>query len=872
MIKGFSKNANRLLSTLSQQVGHLNGSSSLLPEHMLIALISSKDCTGYKILEKLQLNIISLQLSLERFLMEKNEGPVSGDLPYSRRLKTLVDMASVESRTLSSSYIGTEHLLIAAAREENTIFHNFLVTSNVTLTDLRKINAEILEEKQKQFENEQDANENEKKFDNEIKIDLSGIRKSHIKGSYLDEYTVDLTRRAREGLIDPVIGREREIQRMIQVLVRRTKNNPVLIGEPGVGKTAIVESLALRIANNQVPEFLMGKRILSLDLALMVAGTHFRGDFEERLKRVMKEVLEKKNIILFIDELHTLIGAGGPEGGLDGANMMKPALSRGELQCIGSTTRKEYSKYFEKDAALVRRFQQINVDEPSVEETVEILSGIAPFYEKFHGVKYSPDVMELIAKYSQRYITTRSLPDKAIDVLDEAGSIKKISCNEMPLEIQELHKKIYDYTAQKDDLIKMQNFEKAADIRDIIKNLNEELAALNYEYESEISSKNNIVTKKDVCAVISTMTGIPLEDLDENESLRLMNMEDEIHKTVVAQNEAVKKISSAIRRSRAGVSSTKRPTGSFIFLGPTGVGKTLLAKTLAKFLFAREDALIRVDMSDFMEKHNVSRLVGAPPGYVGFEDGGILTEQVRRNPYSVILLDEIEKAHQDVFNLLLQILEEGELHDNHGNVVNFRNTVIIMTSNAGVRQISNENRLGFSSSSEKIMSYSQIKSNAFSELKNIMSPELLNRVDDVIVFESLGKKEIAAILEDQIAELSSRLAEKNIKIRLTSSAKNYLVEHGYEPSMGARPMRRLIQKEIEDEIANLIICSKCESGDEILVSSKTCTQNGENKEKLVVRAIKPKKTEFEIIANTGELFENDDNNNNVPNILKNQMR
>ncbi|MEE0879385.1 MAG: ATP-dependent Clp protease ATP-binding subunit, partial [Treponemataceae bacterium] len=611
-----------------------------------------------------------------------------------------------------------------------------------------------------------------------------------------------------------------EINRVIQILCRRTKNNPVLIGEPGVGKTAIVEGLGIKIANGDVPKILQKKKLLVLDLALVIAGTKYRGEFEERIKRIMKEIREQKNIILFIDELHTIVGAGGSEGSMDASNMLKPALSRGELQCIGATTLKEYRKYFEKDAALERRFQSILVGEPSVDESIEILEGIKSKYEQFHGVKYEDGLMEFIVKYSQRYITGRFLPDKAIDVLDESGSVKKINSDAQPSEIEILEQQISDLTIQKQNLVQSQDYEKAASVRDEVLKLKNHLEQLKNSDSANYVDFCGVVTKKDVCDVISTMTGIPIEELDEDESKRLINMENEIHKSVVGQDEAINLISSAIRRSRAGVSSLKRPMGSFIFLGPTGVGKTLLAKTLAKFLFGKEDALIRVDMSDYMEKHNASRLVGAPPGYVGYDEGGFLTEKIRRNPYSVVLLDEIEKAHLDVFNLLLQILEEGELKDNLGHTVNFKNTVIIMTSNAGVRQISNENRLGFTSSENSILDYSQIKSSAMAELKKIMSPELINRIDDIVVFNALSKAEISTILGLQISELASRLSEQHLSIQLTNKARDYLIENGYEPSMGARPMRRLIQREIEDVLATKIINGECSKGDVISVEYK----------------------------------------------------
>ena len=819
MIKGLTKRAHKLLTVLAQDEGRRNSSSTLLPEHFLLALIKTADGVGYEVLINLKINILSLQLVLEQSLKAETNSTSFADLPPSRRLRTLLDSAAIESRTLRNDFVGTEHLVIAAAKEENSAFSDFIKKCNLKIDDLRREASLINSTRPMPQISKLINTEGSGVFANAGSVNSQQKNNSQ-NASILAEFSRDITARARKGEIDPVVGRDKEINRVIQILCRRTKNNPVLIGEPGVGKTAIVEGLGIKIANGDVPKILQKKKLLVLDLALVIAGTKYRGEFEERIKRIMKEIREQKNIILFIDELHTIVGAGGSEGSMDASNMLKPALSRGELQCIGATTLKEYRKYFEKDAALERRFQSILVGEPSVDESIEILEGIKSKYEQFHGVKYEDGLMEFIVKYSQRYITGRFLPDKAIDVLDEAGSVKKINSDSQPSEIEILEQQISDLTIQKQNLVQAQDYEKAASVRDELYKLRDEFEQLKNNSENNCTNFTGVVTKKDVCDVISTMTGIPIEELDENESHRLINMENEIHKTVVGQDEAINLISSAIRRSRAGVSSLKRPMGSFIFLGPTGVGKTLLAKTLAKFLFGKEDSLVRIDMSDYMEKHNASRLVGAPPGYVGYDEGGFLTEKIRRNPYSVILLDEIEKAHPDVFNLLLQILEEGELKDNLGHTVNFKNTVIIMTSNAGVRHISNENRLGFSSSENAILDYSEIKSSAMAELKKIMSPELINRIDDIVVFNALSKAEISTILGLQIGELATRLSEQHLSIQLTNKARDYLIENGYEPSMGARPMRRLIQREIEDVLAMKIINGECSKGDVISVEYK----------------------------------------------------
>ncbi|MBO4759935.1 MAG: ATP-dependent Clp protease ATP-binding subunit [Spirochaetaceae bacterium] len=591
-------------------------------------------------------------------------------------------------------------------------------------------------------------------------------------------------------------------------------------GEPGVGKTAIVEGLAQRIVAERVPRNLCKKRVLTLDLASVVAGTKYRGEFEERFKRIMKEATENKNIILFIDELHTLIGTGGAEGAMDASNLLKPALSRGEIQCIGATTSKEFRQYFEKDAALARRFQQVRVEEPSDADVRLILEGLKKKYEEFHGVIYDDDVIEIILRYSRRFITDRYFPDKAIDVLDEAGSMKKIAADIRPPELADIESNIEQLNKEKLQLVNSQNYERAAEVRDQVRELRQKLDIVRNYWQTADANGSNVVTSNDIKKVLAVMTGIPQENIDTSESAKLINMEAELHKTVVGQNEAVSLISSAIRRSRSGISSVRRPLGSFIFLGPTGVGKTLLAKTLAVFLFGSEDALIRIDMSDYMEKHNASRLVGAPPGYVGYEEGGVLTEKVRKNPYSVVLLDEIEKAHPDVFNLLLQVLEEGELKDSLGHSVNFRNTVIIMTSNAGAREITTESRVGFSNLEAGLLDYEDIKTNALSELKKLLRPELLNRIDDTVVFTALSREEVASILHIQLKELEARLAEQELGLIVKPAACDFLVENGYDPQYGARPMRRLIQRHIEDPLSIKLLSGEAVGKSAVIVDYK----------------------------------------------------
>ena len=828
-MKGLSPRAQRLMVALAQDEGRKLGSSQLQPEHVILALVKSGDGLGYLALKVMSINLLTIQLALEQSLPVNSPVEDFSDLPPSRRLRTMLDVAAVESRALNTDYIGTEHLLLAAIREEQSITWRYFDKAGITIDQAREAVAGIERKipssaKTDGMKAAADAlfqrlipqGKNVPQFSDGT---VPPQQKKNNPNSILAQYSTDLTAEAREGNADPVVGREKEIKRVIQILSRRTKNNPILIGEPGVGKTAIVEGLAQHIAKGSVPRNLLTKRVLNLDLAALIAGTKYRGEFEDRMKKLMKEVSDTKDVILFIDEIHTIIGAGGPEGTMDASNMLKPALSRGELQCIGATTTKEYRKYFEKDSALTRRFQTVQVEEPNEKDTAQILQGLKKRYEEFHNVIYDEGVVDSIVKYSERYIPERFLPDKAIDILDEAGAAKKIQEEERPAELAELEKSIEKLSEEKKNLVLNQDYENAAVVRDKVIDLKQKLDEFsNYWKNSEVASKKH-VTVKDVCSIISSVTGIPVEQLDSGETSRLLHMEDSLHKEVVGQDEAISIISGAVRRSRAGVSSLKRPLGSFVFLGPTGVGKTQLAKALAKFLFGTEDSLIRIDMSDYMEKQNASRLVGAPPGYIGYEEGGFLTEKVREHPYSVILLDEIEKAHPDVFNLLLQLFEEGELSDNLGHTVSFKNTIIIMTSNAGAREIMSESKVGFSTSKNGVLPYNEIKSSATEELKKVMSPELLNRIDDVIVFNALTKEQVNSILDIQIKELDERLSEKNLSVTLKPKAREYMVEHGYDPSMGARPMRRLIQNEIEDKIADLILSGKREDSNKITIDS-----------------------------------------------------
>lgn len=819
MYENCSPRFQRILIALAQDEAYFLGSRAVEPEHIILALLKSADGLGYIVLQQLRINVLTLQLAIEQSVPSRFPDSELKTIPNSARTEKLLSQASFIAKVMQCSYIGTEHLLLAAATEERSLLWEYFRKAGISAEQIKKTIADV----QRKIPSSAVKNADASGSGNFIGAqsvpfmsDGTSQRKQKQAG-LLAQYSCDLTLEAKDGKLDPVVGREKEVLRTVQILSRRTKNNPVLVGEPGVGKTAIAEGLACRIAAGTVPRGLLEKKVLQLDLAAMIAGTKYRGEFEERLKRAMKEIKEAGNVILFVDELHTIIGAGGPEGSLDASNMIKPALSRGELQMIGATTAKEYRKYFEKDSALARRFQVVKVEEPSESETERILFGLKKHYEDFHQLTYDDDVIPLIVRYSKRYIPERFLPDKAIDILDEAGAAKKLQEDVRPQELDRLEAEYARYSEQKRELVASQEYEKAAYIRDHINLLRSRIDELNRKWKNSDSLRNRRVTAEDVCAVISAVSGIDVSRLDDGTSARLLKMESALHQEVIGQEEAVSLISSAVRRSRTGISSSKRPAGSFVFLGPTGVGKTQLAKTLARFLFGSEDALIRIDMSDYMEKQNASRLVGAPPGYIGYEEGGMLTEAVRQHPYSVVLLDEIEKAHHEIFNLLLQVLEEGELKDNLGHTVSFKNTIIIMTSNAGARQITAEGRMGFSQSRDVLISYSDIKASAMEELKKILPPELLNRIDDVIVFSALEKEHVDAILGIQLKELASRLEEKHIFLNVKPSARSYLAERGYEPSMGARPMRRLLQKEIEDPLATLLLEKEISEGGSVVI-------------------------------------------------------
>src|SRR3989475_3227551 len=733
---------------------------------------------------------------------------VIGNIPYTPRVKKVLALASKEAKALNHTYVGTEHILLGLLREGDGVAARVLKNLDV---DIEQTRQEILKELDPNFQASEDAPpaEGAEKTPAE--------KKGEVKTPALKAFGRDLTEIARKGEMDPVIGRKNEIERVIQILCRRTKNNPVLLGEAGVGKTAIVEGLAQEIAKGNVPELLRDKRVITLDLALMVAGTKYRGQFEERIKAVMDEIRRAKNIILFIDELHTIVGAGSAEGTMDASNIIKPALSRGEMQCIGATTLNEYRKYIEKDAALERRFQSVKVEAPSVEEAILILKGLRPKYEEHHKAEITDPAVEAAVKFSDRYITDRYLPDKAIDLMDEAGSRARIGAMTRPPEIKDLEADIEEIKTRKEKAIKEQDFEGAAAMRDKEKQAKEKQEAILAAWRTSREEKRVKVDEEDILHVVSKWTGIPLKRMEQDEAQRLLTMELEMGKTVIGQKEAVGAICKALRRSRADLKDPKRPIGTFALLGPTGVGKTLLAKSLAECLFGDSNALIQLDMSEYMERHNASRMGGSPPGYVGYEEGGQLTEQVRRKPYSVVLFDEVEKAHPDVMNMLLQILEEGKLTDNVGRVVNFRNTVILLTSNVGAETIKGQSTLGFSPISDE-SSYEKMLEKIMEEAKRLFRPEFLNRLDDIIVFRSLTKPDLIKILDLEIGKVMERLKSKKLQLSLDEKAKDFLVEKGYDPTFGARPMRRAVERFLEDPLAEEILKGNLHEGDPVQVT------------------------------------------------------
>ncbi|MGP1520167.1 MAG: ATP-dependent Clp protease ATP-binding subunit [Treponema sp.] len=809
----FSMEVHKLLTEYATYEANRAKSHFIEIEHILLAILKKKSLIGHKVLVHCAFDITRLRITLESKLNIKTRGASFNEISRSRNTNQLLYESNKIAEKLKHSYLTTGHIILAMIENPQSFLHVYIGDNNIDMMQLEQVCRLF--------------------YNKEIKNKNNGFNTFSNKFS-LSNLAYDLTQKVSSSQ-EPVIGREKEINRLIQVLSRKNKNNPILLGEPGVGKTAIVEGLACAIIEERVPSVLKGKRIFVLDLASLVAGTQLRGQFEAKLKRIITKVSKAKNIILFIDEIHTIIGAGSSQGSLDAANILKPALARGEVHCIGATTLQDYKKYFEKDASLVRRFQQVMIEEPSEHEVFNIISGLKDSYEKYHNVSYSKEALQKIVSLSARYIHDRAFPDKAIDVLDEVGAMKRTENEKMPNELLTIERQIEKLQSDKLKLLEYQDYEKAIILRDEVNELKKTLSTIKNNWENPHNIETLPIDEKDVAKTVAIMTGIPSERMTETDMQRMKILDKILKEKVIGQNEAIDLISSCIRRSRAGISSKDRPIGSFLFLGPTGVGKTLLAKTLSEYLFGSSHNLFRIDMSDYMEKHSVSKLIGSPPGYVGFENGGLITEKVKRNPYCIILLDEIEKAHQDVFNILLQVLEEGELQDSSGYTVSFRNTIIIMTSNAGSRSILKDSIPGFSIGNESLMTYSDIKANALSEIKRFLSPEFINRLDDMVVFAPLNKDSIEKILILELKKLEKRLKEKDLNLSLTKNAISYFVKKGYEPSYGARPMRRLIQTEIEENLAMMIIEEK--------VLSQSCIVVDVENEKVILKVEKPNEDE-----------------------------
>ena len=789
MFNKFTERARKVILLAKEEARRFNH-DYIGTEHILLGLIREGEGVAAAVLQKLGLSPEKIRLEVEKLVQSGPSTMVSGDIPFTPKAKKVIELAMEEARSLGHNYIGTEHLLLGLIREGEGVASQVLMNLGL---DLNRVRNEVIT------------------LLGSSSPAPTGGASARTKTPALDSFGRDLTQLAREGKLDPVIGRTEEIERVIQILARRTKNNPVLLGEAGVGKTAIVEGLAQKVIKGDVPEILRDKRVIILDLALMVAGTKYRGQFEERIKAVMDEIRRSENVILFIDELHTLVGAGSAEGAIDASNILKPALSRGEIQCIGATTLDEYRKYIEKDAALERRFQTIMVEPPSVSQTVEILKGLRDKYEAHHRVKYLDEALEAASKLADRYIAGRFLPDKAIDIIDEVGSRARLSVLTVPPNIKDLEEKIEKIRKEKESAIKGQDFELAASLRDQEREAKEQLEKVKGEWKKTKGEAMPIITAEDIAFIVSKWTGIPLIRLEEKETERLLKMEEALHKRVIGQEPALTAIARAIRRSRAGIKDPRRPIGSFVFLGPTGVGKTLLARGLAEFMFGDENSLIQLDMSEYMEKFNVSRLVGAPPGYVGYEEGGQLTERIRRRPYAVVLLDEIEKAHPDVFNILLQVLEDGRLTDSFGRKVDFRNTVLIMTSNLGAEIFKKQGSIGFAPTSEGV-TFEKMREQLLDEVKRTFKPEFLNRIDEVIVFHPLSREHLAQIVDLEVNAVRQRLQEQGIAVVLDESAKEFLVERGFDSVYGARPLRRVIQRFVEDPLAEEVLAKRLKSG------------------------------------------------------------
>ena len=803
MFERFTEKAIKVIM-LAQEEARRLGHNFVGTEQVLLGLIGEGTGVAAKTLKSMGVTLKDARAEVEK-IIGRGSGFVAVEIPFTPRAKRVLELSWDEARQLGHNYIGTEHLLLGLIREGEGVAARVLENLGVDLNKVRSNVVKMLGESKPQA----------------VSSGTSGASSStggKTKTPSLDEFGRDLTLAAQELRLDPVVGREKEIERVIQILARRTKNNPVLIGEPGVGKTAVAEGLAIRIVNAEFPDILDGKKVIQLDMGLLVAGTKYRGEFEERLKKIMDEIRQAGNIILVIDEMHTLIGAGAAEGAIDAANILKPALSRGEIQVIGATTLDEYRKYVEKDSALERRFQPVIIDEPTEEESIEIIKGLKPKYEEHHKLIISDEAIVAAVKLSNKYITDRFLPDKAIDVIDEASSKVRLKVSNLSPEGKELEKELRSIIKEKEDAIRNQEFEKASQLRDDEADMKDKIREMAQKYREEHEANKPTVTAENVAEVIGTMTGIPVTKLTEGESERLLKLEQTLHERVIGQNDAVVAIAKAIRRARVGLKSPNRPIGSFIFCGPTGVGKTELAKALAEAVFGSEDNMIRVDMSEFMEKHSTAKLIGSPPGYVGYDDGGHLTELVRKKPYSVILFDEIEKAHPDVFNIMLQILDDGRLTDAKGRHVNFKNTIIIMTSNVGASMITTTSKLGFSTSDDESKDkYEKLKETVSEEMKKAFRPEFLNRIDETIVFAHLKQEEIRQIVDLMLKDLFKRLAERELSVEVTDEVKDHLAKNGYSEAYGARPLRRLIQRKIEDMLAEEILSGKYSAGDTIVI-------------------------------------------------------
>ena len=812
MYERFTDRARKVMQLANQEAQRFNH-EYIGTEHILLGLIKEGSGVAANVLKNLDVDLRKIRLEVEKLVQSGPDMVTMGKLPQTPRAKKVIEYSMEEARNLNHNYVGTEHILLGLLREQEGVAAQVLMNLGLKLEEVRE---EVLNLLGHGLETGEVAERGGGERGGGPQS--SGGKSGKSKTPALDSFGRDLTALAEQKKLDPVIGREREIERAIQILCRRTKNNPVLLGEAGVGKTAIVEGFAQRVVEGNVPELLCDRRIVVLDLAMMVAGTKYRGQFEERIKAVMNEVRRTKDTILFIDELHTLVGAGGAEGAIDASNVLKPALARGEIQCIGATTLDEYRKYIEKDSALDRRFQVVMVEPSNASETVEILKGLRDRYEKHHRVQITDDAIVSAVELSDRYITGRCLPDKAIDVIDEAGARVRLKAMTRPPDLKEIDEEVEKLNKEKEEAVANQDFEKAAKLRDTADKLKKKKETITREWREKSRETDGVVDEDVIAEVVSKMTGIPLTRMTTEDSMRLMQMEKELHARVISQNEAVTAISKAVRRSRSGLKDPKRPTGCFIFAGPTGVGKTLLAKALAQFMFGDGDALIQVDMSEYMEKHNVSRLVGAPPGYVGFEEGGQLTEKIRRRPYAVVLLDEIEKAHPDVFHMLLQVMEEGRLTDSFGRNVDFRNTILIMTTNAGADAIKNESSLGFQKPDDDA-SYDAMKERVGEEIEKVFRPEFLNRVDDVIIFRHLTSEDLKDVIDLELSKVRERLLDRGFQLVLTDDAKSFIIKKGSNLDYGARPLRRAIENYVEDPLSEELLKGEFEGKNRIVVDA-----------------------------------------------------